>query len=67
MEYHTTMLEISQNIAFKRKCMTAYFKSFHRQTTILLYLPYYDKCNIFIVRNLPTYYLCNHLNSTRSF
>ena len=27
------VLEISANIALKRKYMTAYFKSFHRQTT----------------------------------
>ena len=62
--FFASVLEISQNKALKRKYMTAYFKSFHKQTIILIYLPYKDKCNIFkIVRNSPTCYLCNHLNS----
>ena len=45
--------------------MIAYFKSFHRQTTIPIYLPYQDKSNIFsiLICNSPTYYLCNRLNS----
>ena len=41
--------------------MTAYFKSFHKQTTILIYLRFF---NIFkIVRNSRTFYLCSHRNS----
>ena len=41
--------------------MTAYFKSFHKQMTFLIYLPF---LNIFkIVRNSPTCYLCNRRNS----
>ena len=49
--------------------MIAYFKSFHRQTTIPIYLTYYDKSNIFsiLIRNSPTYYLCNRLNSVRLY
>ena len=34
------VLENSQSIALKRKYMIAYFKSIHRQTSILTYLPY---------------------------
>ena len=34
------VLEISQNQALKRKHITAYFKSFHKQTTTLIYKPY---------------------------
>ena len=43
--------------------MIAYLKSIHRQSTLLIYLvPFWDKCNILIVRNSPNRYLCNRLN-----
>ena len=38
--FFSSVLEISQNNALKRKYVTAYFKSFHKQTIILIYLPY---------------------------
>ena len=34
------VLEISQNKALTRKYMTAYSKPFHKQTTILIYVPH---------------------------
>ena len=41
------VLEISQNIVLKRNTwLPNYFKSFHRQTTILIYLPYYRASGI---------------------
>ena len=38
--FFSSVLEISQNKVLKRKYVTAYFKSFHKQTIILIYLPY---------------------------
>ena len=38
--FFSSVLEISQNKALKRKYMIAYFKSFHKQMIILIYLPY---------------------------
>ena len=38
--FFSSVLEISQNKVLKRKYVTSYFKSFHKQTIILIYLPY---------------------------
>ena len=45
----------------KKNCL---LQILSQTTTILDYLPYQDKRNIFkIIRNSLTHYHCNHLNS----
>lgn len=61
MELHTS--KYSKTLIALKKYMIDYFKHFHRQMTILLYVPYQDKSNILIVYISPINYHCNHLNS----